>query len=170
MIEKLVQLLAGIVLLTSGKRLFWLFIGCIGFVFGFNYASAIIGSQESWAVLGFALLAGIVGAMMAIFLQGIAIAVGGFLAGGLITLHILNILGFSSNEYFWIAQVLGGIAGLILMLLVFDWALILLSSIIGAGVIVEAFFFSPPARTLCFLVLTVAGVAFQASFFKKKSY
>ncbi len=169
MIEKLFHLIAGIVLLTFGKRFFWLFVGCIGFVMGLNYAGAITGLAELWAIFLIAVFAGFVGVMMAIFLQGIAIGVAGFLAGGMVAWYFLNLLGFHAGDYFWIAHIAGGVIGLIMILLFFDWALIFFSSIIGAVFTVDAFAFSPPVRTLLFLVLSMVGVAFQTRTFKKTS-
>jgi hypothetical protein len=167
MIEKLLQLIAGGILLTFGKKLFWLFVGCIGFVLAFNYAETITGFQEPWAIILIATFAGIVGAMMAIFLQGVAIAVGGFLAGGMVVWSFLNLMGFYGNHYFWIAHIVGGIIGLIMMLFIFDWAIIILSSIIGAVVIIDTFYFSPPVRTLLFMILSMTGVAIQANIAQK---
>ena len=37
----------GIILLTLGRRLFWLFVGCVGFVAGFQAAQLYFGFQTS---------------------------------------------------------------------------------------------------------------------------
>ena len=37
-----INVLLGIMLLTLGRKLFWLFVGFIGFAVGFHYASSVL--------------------------------------------------------------------------------------------------------------------------------
>jgi hypothetical protein len=59
----------------------------------------------------------------------------------------------------WAALVGGGIAGAILVLFVFDWALIVLSSLTGLNL---------PMNILIFLVLLSIGITIQARMLERR--
>jgi hypothetical protein len=173
----IVRFLAGLGLLTLGRKLFWLFIAVIGFEFGFSLAERFFqrrGASDDLIVLGIALVFGIAAALLGIILQQIAIYVGGFLAGGS---FLVNVLGLYSgrgvpieNLFLLGAFIVGGIIGVILVTLIFDWALIILSSLVGAemvaGVVVGSF--GVGGGGIAFIVLFIAGVLIQASMLKKE--
>src|SRR5437879_6770759 len=78
----IVGVLIGVVILFFGRKLFWLCVAAVGFAVGVEIAPHII--QEPSSILGLivALALGLLGALLALFLQKVAIAVLGFLAGG----------------------------------------------------------------------------------------
>lgn len=161
-LQSIIYLVVGIILVTSGRKLFWLFVACIGFIIGFEYGGNLTGIKDQWIILSIAFGTGILGALLAIFLQGVAVSVAGFLIGGYAAINLLELTGYLSHEYFWVSFIIGGVIGLILMLVLFDYALIFLSSIAGAFVIVHTIYLTPPAKTLVFLILAMAGAVFQA--------
>lgn len=161
-VQSVIYLAVGIIFLTSGRRLFWLFVACVGFVIGFEYGGNLTGFKDQWSILIIALGTGIAGVLLSIFLQGVAICVAGFLIGGFAVINLLELTGYLSQQYFWPSFVVGGIIGLILMLVLFDYALIFLSSIAGAFMIVNIIYLMPPVKTLVFLILVMAGAVFQA--------
>ena len=164
----IVNVVLGLVLLTLGRKIFWLFVGCVGFVAGFTYAQELFAVQSELVILAIGIIAGIIAAMIAIFLQGVAIALAGFMGGGYITIHIMGMLRLEMVEFIWLPYLIGGIIGAIVLFLIFDWALILLSSLIGAGFIVEVAGFDLWLENLLFLVLVIFGVIFQASLLRKE--
>lgn len=159
----IVRILAGIVLLTLGRKLFWLFVGVAGFVFGFGFATQFLSGQPDWIVLVVALVAGLVGVLLALFLQRLAVGVAGFIAGGYILINLLNALGWQTGQLAWLPFVIGGIIGAVLVLILFDWALIILSSLTGATLIVQTLHFGSLIMALAFIVLLVVGIMIQAS-------
>jgi hypothetical protein len=76
----LFKILEGICLLTLGRKLFWLFVALIGFEAGTYIAARVFTQQPEWVVLVFAIVVGIIGALLAIFLQTVVIAGAGFIA------------------------------------------------------------------------------------------
>jgi len=86
----------GIVLLTSGRRLFWLFVAGVGFAAGLQLAQQYLGAQPPWACWLIVLLCGLTGAMLAIFFQIIAIGLGGFAAGSTIGAYLAIVMGFAA--------------------------------------------------------------------------
>lgn len=77
----MLELLAGVVLLVAGKRLFWLAVGLAGFFVGFqiglNYFESPVASWGCGIVLG------LIGIMLAIGLQSMLIVLSGLLLGHL---------------------------------------------------------------------------------------
>jgi Domain of unknown function (DUF4203) len=158
----LLFLVTGGALLVLGRKLFWLLVAVLGFLAGFYFAGQALSSDQGWLVLLVGIVTGIAGALIAIFLQSFAIGLAGFLGGGMIALNLLEFLGMGEVSFSWIAFIIGGIVGVILISLVFDWALILLSSIVGAFLIVNALEISSITGNILFFVLVLAGIAIQA--------
>lgn len=163
------RILAGIGLLVFGRKLFWLFVGLIGFAAGIHLATRFFPGQPEWMVLAIALVAGVLGALLALFLQWLAIGLAGFLAGAYIVVRVLHVSGLGTSGINWILFLIGGIIGLILMIVLFDWALIILSSLVGAGLITENVHVAHSSGLLLFIVLVIAGVVVQSRLMKARS-
>src|SRR5437667_7889135 len=74
--------LIGVVILFFGRKLFWLCVAAVGFAAGVELAPHLAHEPSPLMALTVALVLGFLGALLALFLQKIAIAVVGFLAGG----------------------------------------------------------------------------------------
>ena len=158
---KAIYLLIGIGLLTLGRRLFWLFVGSVGFIAGFTYAQEVLAIQSTLVTVLIAIGAGVIGALVSIFMQGFAIGVAGFLAGTYILYVILSFFGLQTNAL-WLVYIIGGAAGTVCMFMIFDWALIVISSLTGAAFIVDTIQLNVPLEVIIFVVLVIAGIVFQA--------
>jgi hypothetical protein len=154
------QIIIGLLLLILGRRLFWFFVGAIGFMAGFQLAQLYFGLQPVWMIWFVALLCGIVGALLALFFQTLALGLAGFAAGSTIAVYFADMTGSSSVP---LIALVGGIVGLILLYTMFDWALIGLSSIIGSTLLVQALPVSPGVRPFLCAALIVAGIMIQVA-------
>jgi MFS family permease len=159
-------IVVGAALLFLGRRLFWLFVGGVGFVAGMMLASVFLEGQSEMMALLIALVVGLIGALLAIFLQKLAVGIGGFFAGAYILFNLA--WRFDQEQYAWVAFILGGILGALLVLALFDWALILLSSLTGATAIARVLPLEPAITLILFVVLVVAGIATQAAQLRRK--
>ena len=74
--------LLGAIILFFGRRLFWLCVAAVGFAAGLEVAPHLLHKPSTLFALILALLLGLVGALLAVFLQKIAIGVIGVLTGG----------------------------------------------------------------------------------------
>jgi hypothetical protein len=157
----------GLVLLLYGRRLYWLLVAAIGFLTGLALAPRFLAGQPEWVILAAALLLALVGTVLAVVAQKLAIAVIGFLAGGAAGVLLLRILGIRGDLLVWIVYLIAGVVGLILVLGLFEWGLILISSLAGAILIVEGAEKSIPLSQglACAVIIGVAliGVLVQAS-------
>ena len=155
----LVLAVLGSLLLVLGWKLFWLFVGVVGFAAGLQVANFYFGLQPFWVLWMIGLICGIFGAVIALFFQHLAIAVGGFVAGSTISLHLMTLIGPKAGM---LTLIIGGIIGAVALYLLFDWALIFLSSVIGAALMVDALAWRYPYSMALVLALSAAGVIFQA--------
>ena len=165
----LLRLLLGIVMLTMGRRLYWLFLGGVGFILGFEAAKRILDGQLHGIILIIALLGGIIGALLAVFVQKFAIAAGGFLGGGYLLILVLKQFGVATLHYQWLVFIIGGLVGALLMTILFGWTLIVISSAIGAILILPSLHAGPGTSDLFFLLLLALGIIIQYGFFARKS-
>jgi hypothetical protein len=154
----MLQGVAGLAALCFGRKLFWLFVSVAGFMAAFEFAPALAPSREPWLVWCIALIAGLAGALVAVWMQYLAAGLAGFMAGAYAIVPFAVALGGSP----WI-PVVGGVLGALLLLLVFDSALILLSALIGARALVGVAGLEGATATIAWLVVAVLGMAVQAS-------
>jgi hypothetical protein len=159
----LVGALIGIVILFFGRKLFWLCVAAVGFVAGIELAPHLVTEPSPLLQLTVAIVLGIIGALLALFLQKIAIAVFGFLAGGKLAGAIAAAFFVHYAQYSAVIFVVGGLIGALLLLTLFDLALIVISSLIGAHMIQSAIVLPPAGSTIVFLGLAVIGMLVQAS-------
>jgi hypothetical protein len=164
----LINLVLGIVLLTTGKKLYWLFVGVIGFIIGMGLATKLVLSPP-WLVYVVALGTGILGAILAFFLQHLAISLVGFLVGGYGAFNLTGLLGITAEPSKWMAFIIGGIVGLLLVSSAFNWALYILSSWAGATLVTEAIGLQATVGTVVFLALFVLGMIIQVGLFRDQS-
>jgi len=163
------RILAGIALLVLGRKLFWLFVGLIGFVSGIQVATHFFPGQPEWMILAIALTAGVLGALLALFLQWLAIGLAGFFAGAYIVVRLLHVSGLATSGMDWLLFPIGGILGLILIIILFDWALIILSSLVGAGLITQSVHVDHSGAMLLYIALFIAGIVVQSRLMKTRS-
>jgi hypothetical protein len=165
----IVGVLIGVVILFFGRRLFWLCVAAVGFAVGVEIAPLLVNEPSSLLALLIALLFGVLGAFLALFLQKVAIAVLGFLAGGKLATAIAAAFFVHYAQYSTIIFVIGGIIGAILLLALFGWALIVVSSFIGAYLIESAIVLPPTGSTLVFIGLAIVGIFVQAASFRRSA-
>lgn len=158
----LLGLVAGALLLLAGRRLFWLFVGLVGFFAGLRFAPAFLSGQPDWMQWLVAALFGLGGLFLAIVLQRLAVALAGFLVGGFFAADLFGIDFPPAGLTELLVFLVGGIIAAALALWLFEGTLIFLSSLVGAGLIVDALDVSPGRSNLALIGLTVLGIAIQA--------
>ena len=165
--SSIVDILVGLVLLGYGRRLYWAFVAGVGFLTGLLLGPQVLPDRPNWVILLVALALALVGAVLAVVAKKVMIAVVGFFAGGGIGLMLLRQHGVAGEVPGWIVYVVAGIVGLLLTRLLFEGALILLSSLAGAGLLVagvEDFVaLSSGLAVLLIIALALIGIIVQVS-------
>lgn len=152
-------IIAGLILLTLGRKLFWLCIALIGFAVGMEMTGLFLINQPFWFIVLAGILAGLLGAILSVFAQRVAFALAGFFAGGYLVLIAARSIGsYNALEVFFI---IGGITGVLLSVWFMDWAIIMLSCFAGAGMILNVLPLGKPAGLIVFVVLVSVGIFVQ---------
>jgi len=151
-------------MLISGRGLFWLFVAVLGFFVGFDLTALHLTAQPQWLAFAVSAALGVLCAFAAVFVQRAAFAVAGFLGGGYIFVFLAALFGWDgarSAAAFFIAGILGGVATFFFA----DAILIILSSLVGAAMIVDATTLRPASGSLVFVAASAFGILFQSKFF-----
>ena len=157
-------LVIGIALLVLGRKLFWLALGSAGFVAGWYLAGripAVQSAEEPLISLAIAIGLGLVGILLAIFLQKLAVGIAGFLAGGAGALWLAVVAVLPVGGWEWAVFLVGGILGAVLAGVLFEIALVVLTSLLGATLLLELVALDPRVEAILALVLTAMGCLIQ---------
>jgi len=124
----------GIALLFFGKRL-WLLGAGIGALLGVGLVRLIPGLGSGWLgvliILGLAVTVGVLAIIFKASTHLIAYGLG-FLAGGAITIAIVDMFSLSSGVWSFLLAVGGGLIGAVLANRFFDWVILIFAGLIGA--------------------------------------
>jgi hypothetical protein len=166
MLTAIVQILVSLLPLFFGRQLFWLFVGVVGFFVGIVLGDAWFQANNQVVQLLIALGMGAAFAVLAIIIQRPMAMVAGFFALSSITLLLAGGFGFSGNGALLVALI-AGVVGAVVVALTFDWALIVLSALNGAGGVSAGVLLLVPglpqwAGVLLLLALAAVGIAFQS--------
>ena len=164
-----VTLGVGLAVLLFGRRLVWLFVAAAGFAVGLRWATAAFPGQPEWVAVLVALAAAVAGALLAISLQVLAIAVGGFLAGVYAALAATRVVHLPAALPVWAVALAAGVVGAVLLLWLWDWALVALSALTGAALLAPLPHLDPALTSLLFVVLLAVGLIVQASQLARQS-
>lgn len=160
------RILVGLLLLVLGRRLYWLFVAGIGFLYGLELAPRLMPEQSETVIVIVALGLALAGALVAIIATKVVLGMTGFVSGGGIAVLLLANLGLDSGVVALGVYLVAGLIGAVLLLVVFDWTLIVLSSLAGASLIVMSvgglLEIPPIAGTVLVLVLAAVGAFIQA--------
>ncbi len=155
-------------LLFAGRRFFWLAVALVAFLFTYNLFDNLFGG--GWVGLIVAVVAGAVLAWFATKFIKIAGYIVGALAGAVGLPIFLSLFGI---DWGWLLMALiGAVVGFLLMMFLFDWGLILLTSWAGAnavaGKLTERWTLAAAIAGIIFIVLMAAGVVVQSRQLKGK--
>lgn len=162
----LLQVIAGVALLTLGRKIFWLVVAVLGFTTAMTIARQLLPEQTEERVLLISIGAGLIGALLAVFVQRVAIGVAGFLAGGFMALGLTQLIGLDPATMVFM---IGGVIGLVLVYPLFEWALMILSSLAGALALALAIDLPPSGETAVFVAAFVLGLVIQGTLQKRSA-
>ncbi|HEX8992081.1 MAG TPA: hypothetical protein VF784_10430 [Anaerolineales bacterium] len=163
------DLVLGAFLLVAGRRLFWLLVAGIGFAVGVMLATRLFNGSQLTMILAGLVLGGIF-ALLAIFLESVAIGIAGFLGGGYVLLSIATMLGLDrGGSASWLVFAIGGVLGILLVVLLVNWALITISSLAGASMVVSSFGMTAATAGLVYLGLVIAGILIQGTALRREA-
>ena len=151
---------AGLLLLVLGRRLYTALLGLLGFFVGYALLGDLLtlpGESQLFIAVG----VGIVSALLAFLVLKVAVSLGGALMGAAAALWAFSSFGLGGELLLWVIIAAAAVLGAWLLRIVFDIALIVVSSFLGALLIVAATGFEGLPAHVGMAVLIVAGVALQ---------
>jgi hypothetical protein len=161
-------LILGVVVWFFGNRL-WLMAAGAGALLGVALLRLFPGSLDT-GFIGFLIVAGLAVTLGILGFIGKAMAkmiglIIGFVAGGAIAMGLLDTLGLGMPALWsWLIALVGGAIGALLFARYFDWALIILASLLGSVLIVRGAMAAllpallGPLGGLAVLALTALGI------------
>ena len=154
----IVRGVVGAIILFLGRELNFLFAGGMAALIGFRLVPLLPDSRPSWADSAFVAGLGIAAAILVLINERAGYFISGFLAGG-----------FIFSEYYapgimmipLIPFLIGGFIGSLIIGFFTEWALIVVSSVIGAIYLTGMFLLTDTARTLLTAGLVIIGALTQ---------
>lgn len=166
----LVALILGIISLFFGRRLFWIFAALIGLSVGLILGAEVLQGQALLIRVIVAIAFAAICAMLALYAEKIMIILAGFFGLGVLGYLIANLFKLPSL-FHWLLFIGLGILGAVLISRYMEWAIVIISSLVGAimvGAGLGGFtHFNFLVDLLIFLGLLAAGIFFQSRDLKK---
>jgi len=130
------QIVIGLVEALFGRRLYWIFVAFGGFAVGWGLASWVLGDVDTWVWVLIGVGSGIVFALLSLKFTKLMVGVAGFFVFSSVAIEVARWLGAEvadGSASYWITYLIGGVIGFFLILTLFDWALIVVTALAGAG-------------------------------------
>lgn len=163
-ITALFAIAIGAISLFFGRRMYWVYVGVAGFLIGLTLGPHLFFNNvpEVWQPL-LTLLIALVFAGLSLLLNKVMIAVSG--AVGLGVFMFLLTDAYLPEWAVLTVTIVAAIAGILASWFIFDWALMIFSSIAGASLLTSGFISIIPrtsgADLLIFLFVFLIGFTFQ---------
>ena len=151
---QIVRGVIGVIVLFFGRELNFLFAGGMATLVGFRLAPKLPDSLPSWAEYALIISLAILAAVLVLINERAGYFVSGFFAGGYLMMEYFEpgVLTFPIVPF-----IVGALLGAIIIGVFTEWALIAISSVIGAIYSTTLFKLSPTAETLIAGGLFVIG-------------
>ncbi len=148
----------GGILLFLGRELNFLFAGAMAALIGFRLTPLLPPQWPAWSDAAFMITLGVIAAIIVLVNERVGYFLSGFLAGGflLIEYYAPNLLTVPLLPF-----IVGGVIGALILGLLTEWALILVSSGIGAAYVLNLFRLNPTAEILIGAGLFIIGAVTQ---------
>lgn len=154
----------GVLLLIFGRRLYWLALAGLGFVAAVHLSREYLHFDSGQQQLVVGLAVGLLGGLLAVLAQKLAIRIAGFVLGGWGAWIAAGLLWPDAQLLLTVpTAAAGALLGLLLAARLFDMALVLVTSVIGAVLIAQHLHLQPQVQAVVWLALTLAGIAMQVS-------
>jgi hypothetical protein len=151
----------GFMMLIAGRPVYSVFVGSIGFLVGTYLAGQIKILPVEWNSLFIPSLFATIAVVLTLVFKRWTVRVAGFIAGGIMIINLPNVFGSAS---YWTSPYLfaaAGIISVILLFFIFDFALIVLSSLMAVTLILSYMRIGNLDQGAMFLILAIFGIATQ---------
>lgn len=157
----ILQGLIGFMLLTMGSQLYWFFAGVIGFLTGIYTSEQLFQIQSGSNIILIGAGGAVIGVLLTVTARKPAMILVGFLAGVLAANTLPELFGWTPGFNEWILLLAGGLVGGLFVYFSYAYAVLMLSSIVGAQMIAVAVHLGGVNPQVMFLAMLIVGIAVQ---------
>jgi hypothetical protein len=154
----LIRGVIGGILLFLGRELNFLFAAAMAAFIGFRLSPRLPAQWPPWGDIAFVATLALVAAIIALINERIGYFLSGFLAGGF---FLIEYFAPNASTLPAIPFIVGGVIGSLILGLLTEWAMILVSSGIGAAYVLNLFRLDPTAEILVGAGLFIIGALTQ---------
>jgi hypothetical protein len=162
----LISILIGIALIILGRKALWLGVFSGSFLGASQLLTYILFDQgETTIWILSAIIAGIA-LMLYLTLEKAMVVILGAVGGGFLAFSVCTATSFMSTDTFpakFAVFVAGGLFGILLMKIVFEWTMKAFTALIGAFLISSFLVGQPIFQLLALVLLTIIGLAIQGN-------
>lgn len=152
----------GGLLLIAGRRLFGLALGVVGFLLGVHVSQRLGLDLSETMRLAVGVALGLVGIVVAFAAKRVATSLAGVLVGGLGALWLAQPWAADLGPWIWALAAFGALVGVSVATILFEAALVLITSWVGAGLLTQGLDPAAGHRVWVFAGFLVIGVVLQA--------
>lgn len=151
----------GFMMLIAGRPLYYVFVGGIGCLVGVFLADKVFLFPPDVNAVAMPLILAAIGVLGALGFRRFAAGVAGFIAGGLLLNNLPYALGGQVQPVSPINFILAGAVATAMLIIIFDFAMIIISSITAVTYILGSMHLGNLDQGAMFLILTVFGIITQ---------
>jgi hypothetical protein len=163
----LVRGVFGAILLFLGRELNFVFAGGFAVLFAFRVLPLLPADWPAWADTAFIIGLGLIAAAIALVNTRVGYYVAGFLGGGYFLVEYFSPGG---SDIPLIPFFVGSVIGAMLMGFFTEWALMIISSVVGAFFIVDLFIFRREVEMMISGALFLIGALVQVIMWRMQRY
>ena len=156
-----VFIVMGFVILVTGYQLPWLFVACIGFITGHWLGQQPLIGLSGIPLITFSSGFAIIGGLLVTYIKKIMLVLAGFLAGVYICQYLPPALGWNSEWISWFVLAIGGLGAAAIIFIWQSLALIFVSSLVGATLVIQYIQIVRFPQVLLFVILFLFGITAQ---------
>ncbi len=161
MFATMLRLSIGFISLVTGRQLYWLYSGGVAFITAFFLAPLFFNLGAGLNLFFTALGIGVIVAFLTFLLGRIMVVLVIFLTGGYLFVIVPRTLGWGADWFSWGFFIVAGVVAALLVLVWFDFSLILFSSLTGASLIIQTVNLSVFNTNVAYFSMVVFGMVTQ---------
>lgn len=150
----------GFVMLILGRQFYGVFVGGCAYLATIYILRFFGRGQSQMELIIVPLVIGILAMALTFYMKRFAAYLAGFVAGWFIFSNLAEAIGAGSHYFTWLPLTIAGVCGALVLFPWFDVAMVLLSTVLGAILIVTSIHL-PFNQTIAFTLSVVIGLAAQ---------
>jgi hypothetical protein len=155
------KIVTGFVLLLAGSQLYWFVVATAGMIIGDALHTHSYRFLLTPASFTYSIKYSLLGVVFSITVKPFAVLSSGFILGGFLSYHLLEIFGSGMEWYSWPYFILGGAIAVALLLLAFAFSFILITALSGAELIIQSTHITALNQNFLLLLFLVLGLTSQ---------